>query len=112
MAILEPDVYQQTFAEHFFLAFHFSTNGLSPNLDACDTAFVDRITAMAPGLIDPPQPATAPLPQKNLVGPKEAFTGGPAVYSKNAEEHGTERHPPATHPNYLPVWDAEKKYVE
>ena len=101
----------QTFAEHFFLAFHFSVNGYSPNLDACETSYLDRIAVMAPGLVDPPQQGTTSFPQKPLVGPKEAFIGGPKAYSKSTEVNGTESQPPATHPNYLPVWDEEKKYV-
>ena len=64
---------------------------------------------MAPGLVDPSQQVPAPTPQKDLVGPKEAFTGGPQVYSKEIEEKGTAKYPPAAHPNYLPVWDAETK---
>lgn len=104
-------IYQQTFTEYFFLASRFSINGLSPKSNALETTYVDRPLAMAPGLIDPSQPATAPVPQKGLVGPKEAFTGGPKVYSKDAEEKGTAKHPPASHPNYLPVWDEEIKYV-
>ena len=102
-------LYQQSFAEHFFLAFHFSVNGQSPNLDACESFHLGRAFAMAPGLVDPPQPVSSPVTQKDLTGPKEAFIGGPSVYSKDNEEKGTERHPPATHPNYLPIWDAETK---
>lgn len=46
---------------------------------------------------------------KDLVGPKEAFIGGPEAYSKQAEEHGTSRQPPASYPNYLPTWDPSTK---
>ena len=63
---------------------------------------------MAPGLVEPQQAPIADRP-KGLVGPKEAFTGGPKVFNKKAEEEGTETQPPATHPNYLPIWDAETK---
>ena len=63
---------------------------------------------MAPGLVDQPQQVTGPT-QKPLNGPKEAFIGGPRVYSQTAEEQGTERQPPATHPKYLPFWDEETK---
>ena len=66
---------------------------------------------MVPGLVETPQAAVIPNPTKGLVGPKEAFTGGPQVFNKIAEEQGTERQPPATHPNYLPVWDADTKYA-
>ena len=64
---------------------------------------------MAPGLVDPPQ--TEPAGAKGPVGPKEAFIGGPQVFNKSAEEQGTEKQPPATHPKYLPVWDADTKCV-
>lgn len=109
---IKPEIYQQTLAEHFYLAFHFSINGLSPKLGVYATTYLHRTVAMAPGLVDTPQPAMTPASQKPLVGPKEAFYGGPKVYSKAAEENGTERHPPATHPNYLPIWDGETMYPE
>ena len=66
---------------------------------------------MAPGLVEPPQAAPASGSTKGLVGPKELFTGGPQVFNLIAEEQGTEKQPPATHPKYLPVWDAETKYA-
>lgn len=66
---------------------------------------------MAPGLVDPPQAALTSDIAKGSVGPKELFVGGPQIFNKIAEEQGTERQPPATHPNYLPVWDADTKYV-
>ena len=66
---------------------------------------------MAPGLVDPPQAAPALDVAKGTVGPKEAFIGGPQVFNKVAEVQGTERQPPATHPEYLPIWDADTKYV-
>ena len=59
---------------------------------------------MAPGLVDPDVVEAS-------IGPKEAFIGGPQVFNKLAEEQGTERQPPAAHPEYLPVWDADVKYV-
>ena len=65
---------------------------------------------MAPGLADPLQAAPASDFTKKSVGPKEAFIGGPQVFNQNAEEQGTDRQPPATHPRYLPVWDADIKY--
>lgn len=46
---------------------------------------------------------------KELVGPKEAFIGGPEVYSKQVEEQGTSRQPPASYPAYLPTWDPSIK---
>lgn len=66
---------------------------------------------MAPGLVDPPQAAPASNSAKHSVGPKEAFIGGPQVFNRIAEEQGTEKQPPATHPEYLPVWDADTKYA-
>ena len=66
---------------------------------------------MAAGLIDPPRVAPTSDPTKRPVGPKEAFIGGPQAFNKIIEEQGTERQPPATHPNYLPVWDPNIKYV-
>ena len=69
------------------------------------------ICTMAPGFVDPPQAAPASNVAKGAVGPKEAFIGGPQVFNKIAEERGTEKQPPATHPRYLPVWDADTKYV-
>lgn len=47
--------------------------------------------------------------RKDLVGPKEAFIGGPEAYSRQAEEQGTSRQPPASYPDYLPTWDPSKK---
>ena len=65
---------------------------------------------MAPGLVDPPQTVPASTFAKVPVGPKEAFIGGPQVFNKIAEERGTEKQPPATHPEYLPVW-RDDKYI-
>lgn len=42
---------------------------------------------------------------------KEAFIGGPKAFRSDAELKGTGKQPPAKYPNYLPVWDAEKKWV-
>ena len=103
------NIHQQTFSEHFYLAFRFSINGLSPNLFHFDTPSHNRVLAMAPGLVDPPQPWAAPNPLKPLTGPEEAFIGGPRAYDNDREVNGTDKQPPATHPNYLPVWDAETK---
>lgn len=64
---------------------------------------------MAPGKVETEQtPSTAY--GKNLLGPKEAFIGGPKAYNADIEEKGNEYQAPATHPNYLPVWDEETKY--
>ena len=67
---------------------------------------------MAPGLVEPSQSAPAATYAKGSTGPKEAFIGGPQAYNETAEEKGTEKQPPATHPSYLPVWDAETKYTQ
>ncbi len=63
---------------------------------------------MAPGILAP-QPETASAESQAFTGPKEAFVDGPKKYNKFAEEQGTDKQPPASHPNYLPIWDAEKK---
>jgi len=41
---------------------------------------------------------------------KEAYIGGPKAFKKEVEEKGSETQPPATYPNYLPIWDREKHY--
>ena len=66
---------------------------------------------MAPALVESLRVAPALDFDKGSVGPKELFIGGPQVFNKDAEVQGTERQPPATHPEYLPVWDAGTKYV-
>lgn len=59
---------------------------------------------MAPGLVEQ-RIVPEVVSQKELVGPKEGFDGGRLSYNQAAEEKGTVAQPPATHPNYLPVWD-------
>jgi sulfonate dioxygenase len=39
---------------------------------------------------------------------KEAFITGPKAFNLEAETKGTAKQPPASHPNYLPVWDNEE----
>ncbi|KAH9875412.1 hypothetical protein J1614_004904 [Plenodomus biglobosus] len=39
---------------------------------------------------------------------KEAVFSGPAVFKKELELRGTDKHAPARYPNYLPTWDNEK----
>ena len=63
---------------------------------------------MAPGLLDLQRTPPA-ITSKVPAGPKEAFIGSPKVFNKKAEEEGTESQPPATHPKYLPIWDADTK---
>ncbi|MCJ1426068.1 hypothetical protein MMC29_003970 [Sticta canariensis] len=67
---------------------------------------------MAPGLVDTsqPEPVTISAP-KELVGPKEVSIGTPNAYNKTGEEQGTEKHPAAKHPKYLPIWDPNTKYL-
>lgn len=62
---------------------------------------------MAPSLVDTiPARTTATLKtdagfnKENLIGYKES-------YSHESEIKGTEKQPPASFPNYLPVWDNE-----
>ena len=65
---------------------------------------------MAPAIVVAEQtPASAY--GRDLLGPKEAFIGGPQAYDRIVEEKGDDKQPPATHPNYLPVWDEETKYA-
>lgn len=70
---------------------------------------------MTPILAEHPLVPKSVMPALNLqmdiVGPKEAFIGGPQVYNKIAEEKGTKTQPPATHTHYLPIWDPDTKYV-
>lgn len=65
---------------------------------------------MAPGLIETTSTVPASSYTKGSAGPKEAFIGGPQIYNSTAEIEGTTKQPPATHPKYLPVWDAKTKY--
>ncbi len=65
-------------------------------------------STMAPGILVSPSTTDTAEPEV-FKGPKEAFVDGPKKYNKLAEEQGTDKQPPASHPNYLPVWDAEKK---
>ena len=65
---------------------------------------------MAPGLVDTSQPESDPISApKELVGPKEVSIGTPGAYNKAGEEQGTEKHPAAKHPKYLPIWDPNTK---
>ena len=67
---------------------------------------------MAPGLIDPRIVTETPSSERKLIGPKEGFDGGRQSYNPAKEEKGTEAHPPATHPNYLPIWDESIKLAK
>jgi sulfonate dioxygenase len=69
---------------------------------------------MAPALVDPLPIRETPEKPKLIEGfNKEAFISVSTAYDNDAELNGTASQPPATYPNYLPVWDNEKgvKYV-
>lgn len=64
---------------------------------------------MAPSLVDTVRVSAAPVNtlktdagtnKENLIGYQEA-------YSHDSETKGTPKQPPASFPNYLPVWDNE-----
>ena len=59
---------------------------------------------MAPGLVE-----VQPCAQEVSKGSKEDFSDAPQAFNKQAEERGTATQPAATHPKYLPVWDADTK---
>ncbi|KAF9698663.1 hypothetical protein EKO04_003475 [Ascochyta lentis] len=66
---------------------------------------------MAPALVDTVVHEQSPVNFKSQAGQyKEAAFGGPKLYKKDLELRGTGEHAPARYPNYLPVWDFEKKY--
>jgi sulfonate dioxygenase len=68
---------------------------------------------MAPALIDSPQDSTSTAEQiyikdQHQEGYKEAFAQGPKTTNYTNELKGVGKHPPASFPDYLPVWDNEK----
>lgn len=66
---------------------------------------------MAPALVDTVVHEQSSVNFKSQAGQyKEAAFGGPKLYKKEFELRGTGEHAPAKYPNYLPVWDFEKKY--
>ena len=66
---------------------------------------------MAPALVDTVVHEQSTANFKSQAGQyKEAAFGGPKLYKKELELRGTGEHAPAKYPNYLPVWDFEKKY--
>lgn len=66
---------------------------------------------MAPALDDTVVHEQSTVNFKSQAGQyKEAAFGGPNLYKKELELRGTGVHAPARYPNYLPVWDFEKKY--
>lgn len=66
---------------------------------------------MAPALVDPlpirEQPSAAKANIKENFN-KEFFIGGREAFDNESETKGTAAQPPASYPNYLPVWDNEK----
>jgi sulfonate dioxygenase len=70
---------------------------------------------MAPALVETQQAGStfdAAFRQVSGVGQyKEAYIGGPKAFKKEVEEKGSETQPPASHANYLPVWDREKRIL-
>jgi sulfonate dioxygenase len=68
---------------------------------------------MAPALVETIQQQSTFDPafrQVSGVGQyKEAYIGGPKAFKKEVEEKGSETQPAASYPNYLPVWDPEKR---
>ncbi|TIA60518.1 TauD-domain-containing protein [Aureobasidium pullulans] len=66
---------------------------------------------MAPALIETPQDSTAEkiyVKDQRQDGYKEAFAQGPKTTNYDNELKGVGKHPPASYPLYLPVWDNEK----
>lgn len=66
---------------------------------------------MAPALVETPQEPAVNYTKSGTGQYKEAYIGGPKVFSQEAELHGTGKQPPAKYPKYLPTWDATKKSV-
>jgi sulfonate dioxygenase len=67
---------------------------------------------MAPALVDTPtpQPVSTKAPTNSKISEgfnKEFFIGYESAYDHKDEVKGTGKQPPATYPNYLPVWDNE-----
>jgi sulfonate dioxygenase len=50
----------------------------------------------------------APVKAMGHLATKEAFITGPKAFNLEAETKGTAKQPPASHPNYLPIWDNEE----
>jgi sulfonate dioxygenase len=65
---------------------------------------------MAPALVDTIAHEQSSVNFKSQAGQyKEAAFGNPQLYKKEVELEGTDKHAPARYPEYLPVWDFEKK---
>jgi hypothetical protein len=67
--------------------------------------------SMAPALVDTTRASLDPaFREVSGVGNyKEAYIGGPKAFKKEVEEKGSETQPAATYPNYLPIWDQNKR---
>lgn len=73
--------------------------------------FISKNKTMAPALIETPQDSTAEkiyVKDQRQDGYKEAFAQGPKTTNYDNELKGVGKHPPASYPLYLPVWDNEK----
>ena len=66
---------------------------------------------MAPALVETQQSSFNPaFREVSGVGQyKEAYIGGPKAFKKDVEEKGSATQPAAKYPNYLPVWDPNKR---
>lgn len=66
---------------------------------------------MAPSLVDTVPVSAAPVNTlKTDAGTnKENLIGYRETYSHDSETKGTTKQPPASFPNYLPVWDNERE---
>ena len=67
---------------------------------------------MAPALVEPvvePVVEPASVGYKSGIGQyKEVAFSGPNAFKKELELRGTDKHAPASYPNYLPTWENEK----
>jgi len=68
---------------------------------------------MAPALVETPHQGTFNPISKEVSGVgqyKEAYIGGPKAFKRDVELRGSSTQPAARYPNYLPVWNPDKKY--
>ena len=84
----------------------------SEDLDLVDTySSVTIPPIMAPALVETQQ-STFDLTFREVSGVgqyKEAYIGGPKAFKKEVEEKGSDSQPAASFPNYLPVWNPNKR---
>ncbi|KAF9737859.1 hypothetical protein PMIN06_004305 [Paraphaeosphaeria minitans] len=64
---------------------------------------------MAPALVEVSLPEAINYAKSGTGAYKDAFAAGPKHFKADAELKGTDKHPPAKYPNYLPTW-TDKKY--